>query len=171
MEYKTCFFIGHREADERVYSRLRQSVERLITEEKVSMFYVGNHGSFDRLAAHAVIDAKRQYPNIILMLVLPYHPGERPVELPNGLDGTYYPEALENTPRRFAIVRANKIMVDTSDWLICYVWHPASNARNLLEYARRREKRGWIQIENLAEEKLAFAVCGSPAGRGNHGVE
>ncbi len=168
---KTCFFIGHRETDERVYPRLRQSVERLITEENVSAFYVGNHGGFDRLAAHAVIDAKRQYPNITLMLVLPYHPGERPVETPNGFDGTYYPEALENTPRRFAIVRANKMMVDTTDWLICYAWYPASNARNLLEYARRREKRGWIQIENLAEEKLAFAACWSPAGCGDHGVE
>ncbi len=152
MEYKTCFFIGHREADERVYSRLRQSVERLIREENVGVFYVGSYGNFDRLAANAVMDAKRQYPNIVLMLVLPYHPGERQVELPNGFDGTYYPEALENTPRKFAIVRANKILVDTSDWLVCYVWHPASNARNLLEYARRREKRGWIQIENLAEE-------------------
>ncbi len=149
---KTCFFIGHREADERVYSRLRQSVERLIREENVSAFYVGSHGGFDRLAAHAVMDVKRQYPNIILMLVLPYHPGEWPVELTNGFDGTYYPEALENAPRRFAIVRANRFMVDTTDWLICYVWHPASNARNLLEYARRREKRGWIQIENLADE-------------------
>lgn len=149
---KTCFFIGHREADERVYPRLRQSVERLIREENVSAFYVGSHGGLDRLAAHAVIDAKRQYPNIILMRVLPYHPGERPVELTNGFDGTYYLEALENTPRRFAIVRANRLVVDTAGWLICYVWHPASNARNLLEYARRREKRGWIQIENLADE-------------------
>lgn len=168
---KTCFFIGHREADERVYPRLRQSVERLITEEKVSAFYVGSYGGFDRLAAHAVIDAKRQYPNITLMLVLSYHPGERPVELPNGFDGTYYPEALENTPRKFAIVRANKILVDTADWLICYAWHPASNARNLLEYARRREKRGWIKIENLAEKELAFTACGSPAGCGDHDVE
>ena len=42
-------------------------------------------------------------------------------------------------------------MVDTSDWLVCYVWHTASNSKNLLEYARRREKKGWIRIENLAE--------------------
>lgn len=171
MEYKSCFFIGHREADEGVYPRLQQSVERLITEEKVSAFYVGNHGGFDRLAARAVIDAKRQHPNIILMLVLPYHPGERQVDIPEGFDGTYYPEELEDTPRKFAIVKANKIMVDTSDWLICYVWHPASNARNLLEYARRREKRGWIQIENLAEKELDFTACGNPAGCGDRGME
>ncbi len=76
---------------------------------------MGSYGNFDRLAANAVMDAKRQHPNITLMLVLPYHPGERPVEAPNGFDGTYYPEALENTPRKFAIVRANKsLMVDVN---------------------------------------------------------
>ena len=97
------------------------------------------------------MDIKQRYPDITLMLLLPYHPEARPVNLPEGFDGSYYPEGMENVPRRYAIVRANKLMVDASDWLICYVWHTASNSRNLLEYARRREKKGWIQIENLAE--------------------
>lgn len=151
MERKSCFFIGHREADERILSRLKEIVERLITEQNVRYFYVGSYGGFDCLAAHAVMDAKRQHPDITLMLLLPYHPGFRLVDLPEGFDGSYYPEGMENVPRRYAIVRANKLMVDASDWLICYVWHTASNSRNLLEYARRREKKGWIQIENLAE--------------------
>ena len=43
-------------------------------------------------------------------------------------------------------------MVDTSDWLIAYVRHGASNSRKLLEYAQRREKKGLIQIINLSEE-------------------
>ena len=149
---KSCFFIGHREADERLLSRLKDTVERLITEENVSYFYVGGYGGFDRTAAHAVIDAKKQYTDITLMLVLPYHPAERPVETPYGFDGTYYPEGLEKVPKQYAIVRANKIMVNTSDWLVCYVRHGASNSRNLLEYAQRREKKGLIQIQNLAEQ-------------------
>ena len=79
-----------------------------------------------------------------LMLVLPYHPAESAIPTPDGFDGTYHPERLENTPRRYAIVRANQIMVDTCDWLVCYVCHGASNSRNLLEYARRREENGLI---------------------------
>ena len=51
MDYKSCFFIGHRETDERVLSRLLETVERLIVEENVGYFYVGHHGGFDRLAA------------------------------------------------------------------------------------------------------------------------
>ena len=43
-------------------------------------------------------------------------------------------------------------MVHTCDWLVCYVRHGASNSRNLLEYAQRREKKGLIQIINIAEE-------------------
>ena len=152
-EYKSCFFIGHREADERLLPRLELTIERLIAEENVRYFYVGGYGGFDRIAAAAVKRAKQKYPDITLMLVLPYHPAERAVPTPNGFDGTYYPYGLENTPRRYAIVRTNKIMVDSCDWLVCYVRHGASNSRNLLEYARRREKKGLIQIINIGENE------------------
>ena len=146
-----CFFIGHREANESLLPRLESVIERLITEENVRYFYVGGYGGFDRIAAAAVKRAKQKYPDITLMLVLPYHPAERPTEAPNGFDGTYHPEGLENTPRRYAIVRTNQILVDTCDWLVCFVRHGASNSRNLLEYARRREEKGLIQIINIAE--------------------
>ena len=150
-EWKSCFFMGHREADERLLPRLELIIERLIQEDCVRYFYVGGYGGFDRIAAAAVKRAKQKYPDITLMLVLPYHPAERPTEAPNGFDGTYHPEGLENTPRRYAIVRTNQILVDTCDWLVCFVRHGASNSRNLLEYARRREEKGLIQIINIGE--------------------
>jgi len=148
---KSCFFIGHREAEERLLPRLELAIERLIQEENVRYFYVGGYGGFDRVAAAAVKHAKQKYPDITLMLVLPYHPADRPIDTPNGFDGTYYPEGLENTPRRYAIVRTNRIMVDTCDWLVCYVRHGASNSRNLLEYAQRRAQKKFIQITNIWE--------------------
>ena len=148
---KSCFFIGHREADERLLPRLESAIDRLIQQEDVRYFYVGRYGGFDRIAAIAVKQAKQKYPDITLMLVLPYHPAERPIETPNGFDGTYYPDGLEGVPKPYAIVRANKIMVNTCDWLVCYVRHGASNSRNLLEYAWRREKKGLICIENTAD--------------------
>lgn len=149
---KYCYFIGHREADERLLPKLKDIVERLITEEAVLYFYVGGYGGFDRIAGAAVKQVKKQHPNIVLKLVLPYHPTERPIEAPLGYDGTYYPEGLENVPRQYAIVRANRTMVETSDWLIAYVRHGASNSRNILEYAQRREKKGLIRIINLADK-------------------
>ena len=149
MDGKSCFFIGHREADERLLPRLELTIGRLIVEENVRYFYVGGYGGFDRIAAAAVKRAKQTYPDILLMLVLPYHPAERPIEIPDGFDGTYHPEGLENTPKRFRIVRTNHIMVDACDWLVCYVRHGASSSRNLLEYAQRRAIQGFVQIVNI----------------------
>ena len=150
----SCFFIGHREANENLLPRLELEINRLIEKENVRYFYVGGYGGFDRIAAAAVKHAKQNYPDITLMLVLPYHPAEKAVPTPDGFDRTYHPEGLENTPRRYAIVRANRIMVDTCDWLVCYVRHGASNSRNLLEYARRREEKGLIQIINAGESEV-----------------
>lgn len=69
---------------------LERTVEALIT-HGVTEFFVGGYGGFGRLAAGAVIRAKRSHPHITLELLLPYHPSERPIEPPNGFDGTFYP--------------------------------------------------------------------------------
>lgn len=145
------FFIGHREADEQLLPRLESEIARLITDKQVHYFYVGGYGGFDQVSSTAVKRAKQKHPDITLMLVLPYHPAERPIEKLPGYDGTYYPEGLEKTPRPFAIIKANQLMVDTCDWLVCYVRHGAINSKNLLEYAQRREKKGQIKIINIAE--------------------
>ena len=131
--------------------RLELVIDRLIRDENVRYFYVGGYSGFDRIAATAVKRSKQKYPDITLMFVLPYHPAKRAVPTPNGFDRTYYPDGLENTPRRYAIVRTNQIMVDTCDWLVCYVRHGASNSRNLLEYARQWEEKGLLQIINIAD--------------------
>ena len=152
----SCFFMGRREADERLLSRLELTIERLIVQENVRYFYVGVYGGFDRIAAAAVKYTKQKYPDTTLMRVLPYHPAERTVLTPIGFDGSYHPEGLENTPRKYEIVRTNKIMVDNCDWLVCYVYHGASNSRNLLEYAQRRKVKGLIQIVNIGESEVGI---------------
>ena len=148
---KSCFFIGHREADERLLPILITTIERLIIEEQVLFFYVGGYGGFDHIAAAAVKQLRLQHPEITLMMVLPYHPGERPVETPFGFDGTYYPEGLESAPRRYAIVKANEIMAKQSDWLIAYVRHGASNSRKILQYAQK-QGTACININDLLED-------------------
>ena len=148
---KSCFFIGHREADERLLPVLQSTIRRLIEEEDVTEFYVGGYGGFDRIAGAAVKQLKAEYPHISLRIMIPYHPAERPVEAPNGYDGTYYPNGLEGVPKRFRIAKANRLMIDTSDWLIAYVCHGASYSRKFLEYAERRKKKGLLQVQNIAE--------------------
>ena len=149
MDTKSCFFIGHREASEEIYTALYAAVEQHIVEYGVTEFIVGHYGGFDRLAASAVKAAKHLYPDVKLILLLPYHPAERPIPTPDGFDGTFYPSGMESVPRKIAIVRANRYVVDHVDYLIAYAWHPASNARELLEYAKRREKRDLISITSI----------------------
>ena len=145
-----CFFIGHREAGDELLPALTAAVERHITEYGVTSFMVGRYGNFDKMAARVVIDAKKRHPEVTLTLLLPYHPFDRPIPVPVGFDGTFYPPGMETVPKRAAIIKANYYMADHSSHLIAYAWHPASNARDLVEYAQTREKKGKIHIENLA---------------------
>lgn len=152
MTEATCFFIGHREAGDELLPALTEVVERHITEYGVTSFMVGRYGNFDKLAARVVIDAKKRHPEVTLTLLLAYHPFDRPTPTPKGFDGTFYPPGMETVPKRVAIVRANRYMVEHSTHLIAYAWHPASNARELVDCAKSREKKGEIHVENIAEK-------------------
>ncbi len=138
MSKNICFFIGHRDTPDSVYPDLLQAVEKHITQYGVTEFIVGHYGNFDFLAARAVKEAKTRHPEIALTMLLPYHPSERKIRLPEEFDGSWYPPEKEKVPRRVAIVRANRCAVDHAKYLIAYVRHPASNARELVEYARKR---------------------------------
>lgn len=108
-----------------------------------------------------VKEAKERHPNVRLVYLRPYHPAERPIDTPNGFDGSFYPFDTEKVPKPLAIVRANRYMVDSSDFLIAYAWRPG-NARELVEYAKRREKRGLIHVSVL-ERPLAKLLKTDPA--------
>ena len=146
---KSCFFIGHREVSSQMLPALTEAIEQHIVEYGVTEFIVGNYGGFDRMAAKAVIAAKELHPGITLSMLIPYHPAERPIETPQGFDNTFYPPGMEKVPRKLAIVRSNQYMVDHVDHLIAYAWHPASNARELVEYAKKRELRNLISVTVL----------------------
>ena len=145
----TCFFIGHREAPDSLLPQLSAEIERHITEYGVTEFVVGKYGHFDTLAAKCVKAAKKRHPEGTLTLLLPYHPYDHPIPTPPGFDETFYPPGMETVPKRAAIIRANRYMVEHSDYLIAYAWHPASNAWELVEYAQKRERCGMIQITIL----------------------
>ena len=145
-----CFFIGHRETPNDVLPILQDCVNKHIEDYGVTEFIVGRYGAFDRLAASAVITAKQLHPEITLSLLTPYHPAERPIKKPEGFDNICYPRGMESVPRKLAIVRANRYMVDHVEFLIAYAWHPASNARELAVYAEKKMEKGFIKVTNLA---------------------
>ena len=158
MNLGTCFLIGHRDSGMEVYFLLMAEVERHVTEYGVTDFYVGHYGGFDRLAAQAVKEVKERHPEVQLTLVLPYHPAIRPINTPKGFDGTFYPWEDEKIPKRLAIIKTNQRMVDTCDYLITYAYHFLGGTGQIVEYARKREKKGLIHIENIAEKMRENAI-------------
>ena len=147
MTGKLYFLIGHRDAPESIMPALRDAVERIIAEDGVVEFVVGHYGTFDRMAARVLAEVKQRHPSIVLTLLLPYHPTERPPQLPDGFDGTFYPPGMEQVPRRFAISRANRYMIGICDYLICYDKGYVGNTREMVAYARRLGHH----IENVAD--------------------
>lgn len=149
----TCYFTGHRRVmgdKEGLYAVLEAEIERHITAYGVAAFYVGNYSQFDLMVQRALVGAKKSHPEIITQVALAYHPALRPVECPEGLDSTYFPEGQENVPPRYAIVKLNRNMVRSSDYLIAYVRTITDGSYNLLRYAEGREKRKLLHITNLA---------------------
>ena len=66
-----------------------------------------------------LIEAKKEYSHIKLYLLAPYALNQNR-EAPEGFDGTFYPEGLEKVPMRYAIVQANRCIIQNSDYLISY---------------------------------------------------
>ena len=134
---KSCFFIGHASASDEIYPNILNAIRQHIVDYGVTHFYVGHYGRFDSMVTSALRETKADYPEITIMRVLPYHPGVKPVDVPKGFDGTYYPFE-DRVPPRYAIVKANNLMIETVDYLIGYV-NGVGKSRDFLEYAHRRE--------------------------------
>ena len=117
---RSCFFIGHRHAEERIYEKLLTAIDTHISAYGVTDFLVGHYGDFDRMAARAVAEARRTHPGISLTMLLPYYPEDRAISVPPIFDGTFYPPGMEFCPKRYAIVRANQYAIEHNDYLIAY---------------------------------------------------
>lgn len=144
-----CFCFGHSDTPEWFAPVLQTAIEHLICQMDVTDFMVGHYGNFDRMVAHAVIEAKNFHSNVTLTLLRPYHPAERPIPLPKGFDGSFYPPSMHRIPRRFAIPRANRYMIDQAQHLIACVCYPASNSFELLHYAQKRAQKTPLHIVNI----------------------
>lgn len=146
---RICTFCGHRWVSESIRVSLAETVEKLIVEQDVHCFYVGNNGAFDRMALGVLKELKTKHPHIRYFVVLAYMPGKKEEYPFESQVDTIYPESLENVPRRYAIVHRNRWMVEQSDYLIAYVVHDSGGAAQTLRYALRRDS---VQITNLASD-------------------
>ena len=86
---KTCFLIGHRDAPFIIRGKLEKAIAKAIADYDVTEFVVGQYGAFDKMVAACLAEAKKDHPELRLVLLLPYHPSERAVVLPAGFDAQH----------------------------------------------------------------------------------
>ncbi len=151
---KICCFAGHNDIlyDEELKVRVYNECERLIVQSNVRVFFAGNYGGFDKLAAVSVKKLKKKYFDIELNLILPYITQEinsyREMYYKN-YDNIIIADIPEDTPVKYRIIKCNQYMVDMSDYMIAYVNYPFGGAVKTLNYANKAKNIEVINIGNL----------------------
>ena len=142
----TCAFFGHKESPDSIKPLLEEEIRRLIESEGYDEFLVGNQGQFDAMVFSTLKSLKAEYPSIRYYIVLAYLPGEKDAYTTIDYTETIYPEGLESVPRRFAISRRNKWIVENSKAVICYISHTWGGAYQAVSLAERKG----LMVINLA---------------------
>ncbi len=146
----TCCFIGHREINEteELKTKLRETIERLITEENVDTFLFGSGSSFNTLCLELVTEIKEKYPHIKRIYVraeFPYITEQYTAYLLKSYDETYYPEKIIGAGRA-AYVERNREMINNSSFCVVYYNEEnlpttrKSGTKIALDYAVKKRK-------------------------------
>ena len=142
-----CTFFGHKDTPDKIREPLAKLIRRLIIERGVNKFYVGNQGKFDSLVYSVLKEIKKDYSQIQYCIVLAYMPLRNNNLYKDFYECTIYPDGLEKTPAKFAILKRNEWMVKKSDIVVSYVTDKASNSYKFVEYAIKHNK----EVINIAD--------------------
>ena len=165
---KSCSFFGHRDTPQtdELKQKIRETVERLITEDGIDTFLFGSRSQFDELCHIVVTELKEKYPNISRIAYLCKHESGclmgTGMELKRKIKGiagrdTYVAEYEEikksdrvDSAGCASYVERNQWMIDESDCLILYynegIGLKSSGTKLAMEYAKRKKS---LAIFNL----------------------
>ena len=137
-------FCGHAQiynGQKELREEILKTINKNASGEDVT-FYLGGYGTFDHLALLCCKEYKQNHPNARLIFVSPYleesYFQNRELRL-REYDGIEYAE-VEDTPKKFAIIKRNEWMVKQSDLLIAYVNYGWGGAAKTLLYAQKHKK-------------------------------
>lgn len=131
-----CTFFGHKNTPSSVKPLLEETLIDLIENHGANKFYVGNHGSFDRIAAAVLQKLKEKYPHIEYRVVLAHLPSDG-TQLPYP---TEFPEGIEKIMPKFAINYRNEYMLEKADTVIAYITHDWGGAAKFTAQAKKKGK-------------------------------
>jgi uncharacterized phage-like protein YoqJ len=150
---KICF-IGHSfiPCVDKIKDTVTKILEELLSDTEFITCYFGAQGGFDEICACVCKSLKQKHIKMELVYVTPYislSEQSKIKEMQNrGLcDASIYPP-IENTPPKFAILKRNIWMIESSDIIISYVSHNYGGAYSSLKSARCLNKK-IINVSNL----------------------
>ena len=149
---RTCFLMGQHDAPDSIRERLYEELEKLVRLGGVTVMIVVHSGYFDRMATAAVQRILRKRPELYGRVLIAYYDSTDTVPLPEFFEAHYYPIELYEVPERYAIVKANQIALEQSDFLITYCDREGGNTGKILRQAKRMEKKGYLKIIDLAQD-------------------
>ena len=130
-------FFGHRDTPANAEKPLEKVLIDLIENYNADTFYVGNQGNFDYMVKQTLKRLKTKY-NINYNVILAYKPKNQ--YLVSG-DSAVFPDLLENTDPKYAIVKRNKIMLGWADVVVTYVKRSVGGAYKFKELAQMMHKK------------------------------
>ena len=165
MENKKCFFTGHRILPVRIYDAVyngtEQACRHLIKQYGVTDFICGGALGFDTLAAQVVINLRKVYPDIRLLLYLPCIDQTRnwrkqDVKLWNDIlnSADDYKFITKSTYTEGCMHKRNREMVHDSEYGIVYCTHAGGGAAYTLKYAQALDRK--IILINKEAELMGF---------------
>lgn len=139
---KTCTFFGYGYTyiPTDIVLKLRTEIIRLITEENVNTFYIGNNGDFEEIAHHLLRKLSNRH-SIKYSLVTSCLPKYKIYSEEHTSEDILLIEESENSQRQDSISLTNNWMIEHSDFVVTY---------GAGEFKAIAEKRG-ITVINISE--------------------
>lgn len=140
--YCCCF--GHRELYANIDNKLSEVLEGIVQEYEDVTFLTGGMGDADGKFSSCVRQLKRKYPNIKLLLIMPYLTNELNTSKDyyiSAYDDIVIPEELIGVHYKSAIGKRNRWMVDHCDIVIDCTYRDFGGAYTAIKYALRKGKK------------------------------
>lgn len=157
MKEKTCCFTGHRNIPTDQYQRIAEETEKAIEtliKQGYLFFYAGGALGYDTIAEKAVLNLKKKYPDIYLVLALPCltqaakwsdEDKETYEKIKAGADIRVY---TSQSYTRYCMHERNRFLVDNSSVCICYLTEKHGGTFYTVNYAEKNN----LTIINIANQ-------------------
>ena len=144
---QTCCFTGHRILSAHEKARIPAKLDSILLpliERGVRVFWIGGALGFDTVAAEHLLNLKKQYPQLMICLALPFEgyrnrwsetQKSRAANIDTQTDHIVY---CSHTSSKSAFLQRNRYMVDQSHYCIAYCNRSTGGTAYTLRYAQRK---------------------------------